>query len=120
MLKKNFLDQDGLNHRLEMLRQLAESINREIDEIVRIAGEKTSPKNENGLEPSLDEQVRKFEIDLIRFALFKTGGKQISAAKFLNIKPTTLNSRIKRYRISVESYRLKPLNRKGVLKEEQC
>lgn len=120
MFKENFLDQDGLNHRFEMLRQLAKSINREIDQIVRNVGEKTSSENENGLETSLDEYVRQFEIDLIRFALFKTGGKQIIAAKFLSIKPTILNARIRRYRISVESYRLKPLNRKGVLKEEQC
>jgi DNA-binding NtrC family response regulator len=43
--------------------------------------------------------VRRFETDLIRWALMRTGGHQRRAARMLNLKVTTLNAKIKRYRI---------------------
>lgn len=51
--------------------------------------------------PSLDfdEEVRRFETDLIRWALLHTGGHQRRAARMLNLKVTTLNAKIKRYGI---------------------
>lgn len=51
--------------------------------------------------PSLnfDEEVRRFETDLIRWALMHTGGHQRRAARILNLKVTTLNAKIKRYGI---------------------
>jgi DNA-binding NtrC family response regulator len=45
------------------------------------------------------EEVRRFETDLIRWALMHTGGHQRRAARMLNIKVTTLNAKIKRYGI---------------------
>ncbi len=45
------------------------------------------------------EEVRRFETDLIRWALMRTGGHQRRAARMLNLKVTTLNAKIKRYRI---------------------
>jgi len=48
---------------------------------------------------SFAEEVSRFERSLICTALSKTGGHQIRAAKLLGIKPTTLNAKIKRYRI---------------------
>ncbi|MEP6570474.1 MAG: helix-turn-helix domain-containing protein [Acidobacteriota bacterium] len=47
------------------------------------------------------EEVSRFEIDLIRRALVQTGGHQVRAAKLLNLKVTTLNSKIKHYQISL-------------------
>jgi DNA-binding NtrC family response regulator len=47
------------------------------------------------------DEVRRFEIDLIESALRRTGGHQTRAADLLNIKLTTLNSKIKRYNIAV-------------------
>jgi DNA-binding NtrC family response regulator len=47
------------------------------------------------------EQVRRFEIDLIRRALEQTGGHQSRAARLLGMNATTLNSKIKTYRISL-------------------
>ena len=44
-------------------------------------------------------EVKQFETSLIRLALARTGGHQVRAAKLLNIKPTTLNSKIKLYGI---------------------
>lgn len=51
--------------------------------------------------PSLDfdDEVRRFETDLIRWALMHTGGHQRRAARMLNLKVTTLNAKIKRYGI---------------------
>src|SRR6266567_6977734 len=44
-------------------------------------------------------EVERFETGLIKLALDHTGGNQSRAAKLLHIKPTTLNSKIKLYRI---------------------
>ncbi|MCA1593883.1 MAG: hypothetical protein LC754_14780 [Acidobacteria bacterium] len=46
---------------------------------------------------NFNEEVRRFEIDMIRWALMRTGGHQRRAACLLNIKVTTLNAKIKRY-----------------------
>ena len=45
------------------------------------------------------DQVRRFEIDLIRRALDQTGGHQSRAARLLGLNATTLNSKIKTYNI---------------------
>jgi len=41
------------------------------------------------------KEVERFEIELIRLALDRTHGCQAKAARLLQIKPTTLNSKIK-------------------------
>ncbi len=48
---------------------------------------------------NFSEEVRRFETELIRWALLRTGGHQRRAARLLNIKVTTLNAKIKRYGI---------------------
>lgn len=45
------------------------------------------------------DEVRRFEIELINDALCRTRGHQQEAARLLGVKPTTLNSKIKRYNI---------------------
>jgi len=45
------------------------------------------------------DEVRRFEIDLIRQALERTGGHQSRAARLLGMNATTLNSKIKTYNI---------------------
>jgi DNA-binding NtrC family response regulator len=45
------------------------------------------------------DEVRRFEMSLIRKALRVTRGSQIDAAKLLQLKATTLNAKIKKYRI---------------------
>lgn len=49
------------------------------------------------------DEVKKFEIDLIRRALEQTGGHQSRAARLLGLNATTLNSKIKTYNISIRS-----------------
>ena len=50
------------------------------------------------------DEVKRFEIDLIKRALLQTGGHQMRAAKLLNLKVTTLNSKIKHYGISLTPF----------------
>jgi DNA-binding NtrC family response regulator len=50
------------------------------------------------------DEVTRFEVDLIKRALFQTGGHQVHAAKLLNLKVTTLNSKIKHYNISAGGF----------------
>jgi len=47
------------------------------------------------------EEVRRFEIDLIRRALEQTSGHQSRAARLLGMNATTLNSKIKTYNINL-------------------
>ena len=50
---------------------------------------------------SFHEEVRRYEIGLIKCALRQTGGNQVRAAKLLKMNISTLNSKIKRLRIPV-------------------
>ena len=85
--------EQGSNIRLKTLRELALALLQEDDSL----------KGSGSLEgkPSVDfsEEVRRFETDLIRWALMRTGGHQRRAARILNLKVTTLNAKIKRYHI---------------------
>ncbi len=66
-------------------------------------------KNTEGFSADIDisrgvnfyDEVKKFEIDLIRRALEQTGGHQSRAARLLGLNATTLNSKIKNYNIQV-------------------
>ena len=44
-------------------------------------------------------EVERYEIELIRSALNQCGGNQTRAAKLLHLKSTTLNAKMKRYRL---------------------
>jgi transcriptional regulator with GAF, ATPase, and Fis domain len=57
---------------------------------------------ENGFD--FYDEVSRFEIDLIKRALLQTGGHQVHASKLLNLKVTTLNSKIKHYNISLSGF----------------
>lgn len=49
------------------------------------------------------DEVKKFEIDIIRRALEQTAGHQSRAARLLGLNATTLNSKIKSYNIDIYS-----------------
>ena len=50
------------------------------------------------------DEVKRFEIDLIRRALDQTGGHQSRAARLLGLNATTLNSKIKTHNIPTRSH----------------
>jgi DNA-binding NtrC family response regulator len=56
----------------------------------------------------LQSQVQRFESDLIYQALCRTGGNQTRAARLLGVKNTTLNAKIRRYRIPSTGRRQEP------------
>jgi DNA-binding NtrC family response regulator len=48
---------------------------------------------------SLPTEVRRFESEMIRWALARTSGHQRRAARLLGLKVTTLHAKIKRYKL---------------------
>ena len=50
------------------------------------------------------DEVSRFEIELIQRALLHTAGHQGRAARLLNLKVTTLHSKIKHYKISLNGF----------------
>ena len=90
-----------MNNRLEALTVLSQSLLREVEAL----RDNTKSQNEiiNEVKDGnidLEKEVQKFEVELIRCALVRTGGRQRRAAKLLNVKISTLNAKIKRYGIT--------------------
>jgi len=83
------------NDSLSNVRDLVMRLLREVQSI----NEVNAVTLDNGFD--FYDEVSRFEIDLIRRALLQTGGHQVRAAKLLNLKVTTLNSKIKHYNISL-------------------
>jgi len=80
-----------VSNKLEALHVLAASL---LEEVISIE------KNSEAVERTnmdLSEEVHRFERDIIRCALVRTGGRLRKAARLLNIKPPTLHSKMKRY-----------------------
>jgi DNA-binding NtrC family response regulator len=84
------------NDRLSYLKVLVMSLLREIESL---EGTVTTGSDEDS---NLQGEVRRFEAELIRNALVRTGGRQRRAARLLGTKVTTLNTKIKRYKIRID------------------
>jgi len=82
-----------LHSRLDDLRAMASSLLTELESLGRPA----ALESEEGL--NLVEEVKRYEIALIRAALEKADRSQTRAARMLGVKVTTLNTKIKRYQI---------------------
>ena len=83
----------AIDKRIDTLRQVTTAL---LTEVKALASLKTV-KLESGI--NFNEEVQTFEIYLIESALQKTGGCQTRAARLLKLKHTTLNSKIKRFKI---------------------
>ena len=83
--------------KLEHLKKLIQALLVEVGAV----GVMPTPAVECGF--SFYEEVRRFEVSLIKQALARTGGHQRRAARLLGIKPTTLNNKIKFYRIDIRA-----------------
>lgn len=79
--------------RIASLKVLAATILSEIESL-----EKSEADESSGL--SLQAEVHRFEAELIRNALIKTGGRQRRAACLLGMKVSTLNRKIRQYGLS--------------------
>jgi transcriptional regulator with GAF, ATPase, and Fis domain len=89
----NFLREETVASLLGSLNSVALDVVRELELLRKSTGERAYSLN-------LYRQVQLFEADLIRAALVQTGGNQTQAARLLGVKVTTLNSKIKRCKIS--------------------
>lgn len=94
--RKERKESTSLDARVRSLKILALTLSREIEAL--------EAQNAPGIRGALDLQteVRRFEAEIIRSALIQTRGRQRPAARLLGMKPTTLNSKVKRYRIDVK------------------
>ena len=95
------LQDASLDHRVETLREIALALLEKLESYQSAR----SAHPEGGVK--LCDEVQRFEIDLIRSALDRTGGNQVRAARLLGVKPTTLNAKLKRYKISFISREVK-------------
>jgi transcriptional regulator with GAF, ATPase, and Fis domain len=82
-----------LADRIKSLREITASLLTELESLESLA----TPEPEQRL--TLDDEVKQFEIALIRAALLRTKGNQARAACLLGVKHTTLNSKIKRFQL---------------------
>ncbi|HKC65539.1 MAG TPA: helix-turn-helix domain-containing protein [Pyrinomonadaceae bacterium] len=82
------------HNKIEALRTLTRALLKEIDALAE-----GSPL-ESSAQVNLSDEVHRFEADLIRCALIRTGGRQRRAARLLNTKVATLNAKIKRYNLN--------------------
>ena len=94
----------GLEAQINSLKVLALTLLREVENL--------EAPDAIGTADALDlsAAVHRFEAEMIRSALIRTGGRQRPAARLLGMKATTLNAKIKRYRIEpkeVNALRLK-------------
>jgi len=95
------LQDASLDNRVETLREIALALLEKLESF-----QSARPgRPEGGVK--LCDEVQRFEIDLIRSALDRTGGNQVRAARLLGVKPTTLNAKLKRYKISFISREVK-------------
>ncbi|MCA1567641.1 MAG: hypothetical protein LC803_18730 [Acidobacteria bacterium] len=93
-----------LSSKFKMLVELTLTLLREIELLKDIQELQSLGRRE---QLNLKEELRRFEIEMIRKALIQTNGHQSRAARLLGVKVTTLHEKIKRYDIdpnlSVES-----------------
>ncbi|HEX3281059.1 MAG TPA: helix-turn-helix domain-containing protein [Pyrinomonadaceae bacterium] len=90
-------------NRVQRLADLAHILVREAE---TLASDKTFTDESNKLRTmniaegvDFYDEVTRFEINLIKLALERSGRNQAAAARLLHIKPTTLNFKIKLYGI---------------------
>ncbi|MGB8509386.1 MAG: helix-turn-helix domain-containing protein [Pyrinomonadaceae bacterium] len=86
-------ERDGSSMKIHALKELTLALLKEVETM------KEGRQLDGARVVNFSDEVRRFEIDLIRWALMRTGGHQRRAARLLNIKVTTLNAKIKRFNL---------------------
>ena len=85
------------NNKIEALKTLMQALINEIEALNEVSS------LDIGTEVNLSDEVHRYEADLIRCALIRTGGRQRRAARLLNMKVATLNAKIKRYHLDTDA-----------------
>jgi DNA-binding NtrC family response regulator len=94
--------QSELEHRVEQLVLIAKALSNEIETLqAELSRDRMSsqPKQIALDSDGIDfyEEVKRYEIELIKSALNRCGGNQTRAARLLRMKSTTLNAKMKHY-----------------------
>ena len=97
-VEQNGHEENQGRNSITALKELTLRLLREVQSI----GEVRTISLEGGLD--FYNEVTRFEIDLIKRALLQTAGHQGRAARLLNLKVTTLNSKIKHYNICLSNF----------------
>lgn len=91
------------NNHIQSLKSLCALLLREVEMLTVI-----KPEADEELigqkEISLADEVERFEINLIKSALSRTGGNQTKASQILGIKLTTLHAKVKKYGICATDF----------------
>ena len=87
-----------LARKVELLREAALSLLKQVEQLE----ESLSARGAGSSSTDLHAEVQRFESEIIRDALKKTGGHQRRAARMLGVKVSTLNAKIRRYGIRPE------------------
>ncbi len=91
------IDKKKINSVAQKLQALNRITQVVLNEFESIRSNKTLHLDEDKL--NFYDEVKRFEIELILFALIQNKGNQRDAANMLGLKFTTINSKIKRYGI---------------------
>lgn len=100
-LRKGGKESKTLEARIKSLKILALTLLREIE---YLEGQDATAAGPRTLD--LRAEIQRFEEEMIRSALMKTGGRQRPAARLLGMKATTLNSKVRRYQIETKEMTL--------------
>ena len=87
-------DVNLLNSKLANISNLVSSLNEAVEDLESLDLTKMDDQFD------FYHEVERFEIKLIKSALRMTGGSQIKAAKLLKLNATTLNAKIKNFKLS--------------------
>lgn len=102
MQSNNFSSSEGVLklNQLEALKSLTMLLVREINSL-----EETEANLEKNIESEnpicLFQELERIEVKMVRCALIRSMGNQTKAAQLLGMKITTLNAKIKRYKIDL-------------------
>jgi DNA-binding NtrC family response regulator len=91
--------------RVQQLTQLARALASEIETLQReLSADLVLDRRIDFDNDGIDfyDEVERYEIELIKSALAKSGGNQSRAARLLQLKSTTLNAKIKLYGLNPE------------------
>lgn len=87
---KSAVEIKSIAQKLETLNRIAGSVLKEVETF--------TARNFSGSENiNYYEEIERFEIELLLLALYRANGNQRRAAQILNINPTTLNTKVKKY-----------------------
>jgi DNA-binding NtrC family response regulator len=102
LILENFKGQNPVADRIEALKTLTKLLLYEVESLAEISPAKTNRVTAGTI--NLNDQVQRYEIDLICKALVSVKGNQSKAAKMLGMNPTTLHAKLKRYEIATLNF----------------